>query len=200
MSRLPSPAAMRSASRLPSPRVAAGGGVWARCGSPRSGAFPWGASPGGRTWVKADLARMERLSLGGRVPPWHAGETDARGPWRRGRVAGRPQGGWGRPASQASWDRPRVCGGGTPRLFPWWPGCVSALPLPGQRPAPLPRGPRCVCVPPPPRRRRPSPAPTPRTPPRPLPRLGPSRPPPREGVAPPAASAGGVPGWSAHGS
>ncbi len=143
--------------------------------------------------VKADLAGTEGLSLGGRVPPWHAGETVARRPWRRGWVAGRPQGGWGRPASQASWDRPRVCGGGTPRLFSWWPGRVSALPLPGQAPrASAPRPSPCVRAAP-----SPSPPALPRPPPHiPFPvwdraglalvRVSPPRPP------RPAASPGGV--------
>ena len=81
-------------------------------------------------------------------------------------VDGSPCGTWGAGASHAGpcggagsreapgWPagipgvvgHPHVCVGGTPRLFSWWPGGVSALRLPGQRPRLCLHGPRCVFV------------------------------------------------------
>ena len=81
---------------------------------------------------------------------------------------------WGRPASQEARDRPRMCGGGAPRLFSWWPGCVLVFLFPGQRPRPCPEAlalPACCPFPslllPAPQEQLPAPT---------FPCLGPSRP------------------------
>lgn len=85
--------------------------------------------------------------VGGR----HAGPGGGAGVWG-------PLQGWPGTAGVPGVAGPPSCvgGGGIPRWFSWWPGCVLVFSGPRAAPSPPSRDPCCVCLPAPPHRCRPS--------------------------------------------
>ena len=155
----PSPAALRSLSRLPFLHPSLNR---CRCRCPaRAEPLRWRAGPQDQLEVGLD---EDGSAVDGWTGPLRCTRWGCDTPTR---VVGSSGGGRGRPASQASRDRRPVCDGGTPCLFSWWPVRVSALLVLGQRPRPCPaalalRGcrpsPSLLASPPPP-----DPAPTTRS-------------------------------------
>lgn len=85
--------------------------------------------------------------VGGR----HAGPGGGAGVWG-------PLQGWPGTAGVPGVAGPPSCvgGGGIPRWFSWWPGCVLVFSGPRAAPSPPSRDPCCACLPAPPHRCRPS--------------------------------------------
>lgn len=85
--------------------------------------------PRGQTGRKLDLPRSDRWD------EWTRALSSTRWDW----VMGGSGRGRGQPASQASRDCPRVCGGGTSSLFSWWSGCAPVFSVPWTARDPVPR-------------------------------------------------------------